>query len=146
MSHVTYIAAPFSGPDKHTVRANIRRALCLGRLARVLGYAPIVPHIGGPFLYGEDSDPKIRERVLEDDLSVVELIARGGGAFWCLTLRSGALSAGCRLEINAWRKWSARSPRLWTEDDLQTTLSELPPEQRMDWLLPWHGKIPTGGA
>jgi len=67
-----------------------------GRIIRV---SPIIPHLTGQRIYGEDT-PEVREMILPQCLAAVEAIVRGGGVVIAITKYDGTLSNGTQMEVD----------------------------------------------
>ncbi len=111
-----YIAASFADPSP-TVRAwHVARACLLGRLALECGHAPVVVHPSiAAGVYGDDADPRERERGLRAALEVM----RGCDAMWALLRDDGTMSYGTagewrefdgKAEALTWAGWRGRIP------------------------------------
>jgi hypothetical protein len=107
---LVYIAAPYGPVGDHPeaeIRRNVARALALGRLAAVRGYAPIVPHaIGFMGTYGapnEDDGGTSRLRAIESGEAHAASVGSCHGEFWLLLNDQGVPSSGCAQELAAWR-------------------------------------------
>lgn len=102
MIPIVYICAPFSAPSLLERDRNVNRALLLGRLAVLSGFAPIVVHPSIDSVFGDDNDPAARARGLACNLAVCELVAHNGGALWILLRDDGTMSPGCECERAVW--------------------------------------------
>jgi len=108
MRPLAYIAGPFAPQDDDpdptfTIGLHIRQATMLGQYAIRLGCAPIVPHLLGDRLYGEDGDPECRALALECGTAHAAHVARLRGTLFVIQRLDGSLSFGTRLEVEAFK-------------------------------------------
>lgn len=93
-----YIAASCGAPTPEEIAWNIARATFLGKLALVQGHTPIVPHVLGAALFGQNETLETREKALAYGFDLVRFVAASRGGMWALTRDNGTLSSGCEEE------------------------------------------------
>lgn len=98
----------------HVEARNIRRAVHLGRLAVLAGYAPLVPHVASEPLHGKDSDPDRRAEALECGEGLAYATSIAAGAFWGILRDDGTASEGVSLEMAAYYRGPASDVALFT--------------------------------
>ena len=105
-----YIAATYADPSP-TVRAwHVARACLLGRLVLECGHAPVVVHPSiAAGVYGDDADPRERERGLRAALEVMD----GCGHLWALLRDDGTMSSGTAEEWRLFRAPAFRQAETW---------------------------------
>lgn len=94
---LAYIAAPYAGDEA----LNLARADALGLAVASMGRAILIPHraIG----QGQSDTPETRPEALRRCLAAVESVWYRGGELHVLEREDGTLSAGCAMEVGAWR-------------------------------------------
>lgn len=99
-----YIAGPYAGPTPEAVAENVRRAAALARWATEAGYAPECVHASiAAGCYGDDQDPKDRERGLRICEARVRMTATAGGALLIILRDDRTPSSGTARELTAFQ-------------------------------------------
>lgn len=98
-----YVAAPYGSETLGGIGRNCDRATLIGRWLADLGAAPIVPHVLGPRLFGEEDtdDPgacEVRAAALRYGEALAATVAHARGVFLALARPDGTLSQGCAKE------------------------------------------------
>jgi len=102
-----YVCGPYAGTDLDEIERNVCRAMALGELALIRGYAPIVPHAAswlGLFGSGHDDggpSPQ-RERAVRCGSALARFVGAARGQLWGILRDDLSTSAGCQAEIEAW--------------------------------------------
>lgn len=95
-----YIAGPYRAETPELIQANIDRAGELGRYAVECGRVPIVPHLYGVAVYGDD------ETALAQGIALVRMVRHIGGELWAIKRDNGSLSSGVQGEFEAFAQTS----------------------------------------
>ena len=104
MPLVVYIAAPYAPKPNEglSIAQNVANARALAQVAFGHGLAPLlVHHDVEREVYGRDHVPEERALGLAATRALAALVGLAGGEMWILLLPSGAMSAGCSGEHDA---------------------------------------------
>ena len=95
-----YIAAKYGASTPEEIAWNIARATFLGKLALAQHHTPIVPHVLGAALFGQNETLETREKALAYGLDLVRFVAASRGGMWVLTRDNDTISSGCEEELS----------------------------------------------